>query len=227
MSSRVTAELVVDGRVPSSTVLSPDGRWVVYVVTPMGRVGEHTVSELWVTAVDGDVAPWRLDIPPAHLSSPRWAADSESIFFLSDHASQLHRIGRAGRAVEVLTRWPAGVQNYRPLADPALVAIMAADGKPRGPARLRLLDLRTGRIDVPASFGDRHVVDAVQRPDGGPVAVLTWSTPDLDPGLVHPALHLLDLASGQESDLGPVPAGAHAKSNTAIPACRPGGVSAR
>lgn len=72
-----------------------------------------------------------------------------------------------------------------------------------------LLDLRTGRIDVPAAFGGRHVVDAVQRPDGGPVAVLTWATPELDPGLVHPALHLLDLSSGQVRDLGPVPAGAH------------------
>lgn len=224
--SRLTAELVVDGRVPSSSVLSPDGRWVVYVVTTVGRAGEHTVSELWVTAVDGDVAPWQLDIPPAHLSAPRWAPDSESIFFLSDHAArrtpQLHRISRTGRAVEMLTRCQAGIRDHRPLVDPALVAIMAtdesteqelgrADVQVRGraqPARLRLLDLRTGRIDVPAAFGDRHVVDAVQRPDGGPLAVLTWSTPDLDPGLVHPALHLLDPSSGQVRDLGPVPAGA-------------------
>ncbi len=211
--ARLTAELVVDGRVPSSPVVSPDGRWVAYVVTPIGQSGEHTVSELWVTAVDGGVAPWRLDLPPADVSAPRWAADSDSIFFLSDHAErgtpQLHRIGRAGNAVEVLTRGQEGVQHYRPLADPGIVAVIAADPHSGGRARPRLLDLRTGRLDVAATFGDRHVVDAVQRPDGGPVAVLTWPTPELDPGLVHPALHLLDLSSGQVRDLGPVPAGAH------------------
>ncbi|MFI7678441.1 S9 family peptidase [Actinophytocola sp. NPDC049390] len=223
MPTRLTAELVVDGRVPSSPVVSPDGRWVAYVVAPIGQSGAHTVSELHVTAVDGEVAPTRLDIPPAHLSAPRWAADSESIFFLSDHADrgtpQLHRIGRAGDAMTVLTRWGAGVQNHRPLADPGVVAVIAPDderepddpfvrGRTR-PARLRLLDLRTGRVDVPAAFGDRHVVDAVQRPDGGPIAVLTWPTPELDPGLLHPALHLLDLSSGQVRDLGPVPVDAH------------------
>jgi dipeptidyl aminopeptidase/acylaminoacyl peptidase len=218
----LTAELVVDGRVPSSPALSPDGRWVAYVETPVGRSGEHTVSRLWVTAVGGDTAPSRLEIPSAHLTGPRWMPDSEWILFLSDHATrgrpQLHRVGRAGGAVEVLTRWRTGIQGYRPLAGSPLVAVMAAheerdrtDVEVRGrvrPARLHLLDPRTGRTEVPARFGDRHVVDAVQRPDGGPVAVLTWSTPDLDPGLVHPALHLLDLSSGRVRDLGPVPAGA-------------------
>lgn len=39
--------------------------------------------------------------------------------------------------------------------------------------------------------------------------MLTWSTPELDPGLVDPALHLLDPHSGRVHDLGPVPADAH------------------
>lgn len=102
-ASRLTAEVVMDGRVPSSPVLSPDGRWVVFVVTPVRRSGEHTGERALGHGGRWDVAPWRLDIPPAHLSSPRWAADSESVFFLSDHADrgrpQLHRIGRAGQPV--------------------------------------------------------------------------------------------------------------------------------
>jgi dipeptidyl aminopeptidase/acylaminoacyl peptidase len=227
--SRLTAELVVDGRVPSSPTLSPDGRWVVYVLAPVGRAGEYRVSQLWVAAVDGDEPPRRLDIPPADLSLPRWASDSESIFFRSDRGTaQLHRIGRAGGgAVRVLTDWTSGIDTYRPLADPALVAIVAADeptvdevrrattrddAQVRGhtrPARLRLLNLRTGQIHTPARLDDRHVVDVVQRPDGGPLAVLTWSSPDIDPGLVEPALHLLDPRTGQVRDLGPTSADAH------------------
>ena len=32
----LTAELVVDGAVPKQPEISPDGRWVAYVVAPIG-----------------------------------------------------------------------------------------------------------------------------------------------------------------------------------------------
>jgi dipeptidyl aminopeptidase/acylaminoacyl peptidase len=228
MTPKLTAELVVDGHVPSSPALSPDGQWVAFVVAPMGRAGEQRVSQLWLAAVDGGEPPRQWDIPPADLSLPRWAPDSESVFFLSDRGTaQLHRIGRADNTVRVLTDWASGIDAHRPLADPALVAIIAADeptedelrraadrddaqvrGRAR-PSRLRLLDLRTGRINTPARLADRHVVDVVQRPDGGPLAVLTWSTPDIDPGLVEPALHVVDPRTGQVHDLGATSADAH------------------
>jgi dipeptidyl aminopeptidase/acylaminoacyl peptidase len=229
--AELTAELVVDGRVPSSPVLSPDGRWVAYVLAPVGQVDEHPSSQLWITAVDGSVPPRRLDLRSAQLSSPQWAPDSGSLFFLSDQAvrgtAQLYRIGRVGGSAQALTDWTSGIRAHRALIDPALVAIIAPDeftdeesqrkqarddGQLRGharPARLRLLDLRTGQIRTPAMFGDRHVVDVVPRPDGGPLAVLTWSTPELDPGLVEPALHLLDVHTGVTREIGPTPAGAH------------------
>lgn len=227
----LTAELVVDGRVPSSPVLSPDGRWVAYVLAAVGQAGEHPSGQLWIADVGGSVPPRQLEIPPAHLSTPRWAPDSDSIFFLSDRSTrgtaQLHQIGRAGGSAQVLTEWKGGIHDHRPMADPALVAIIAFDepteqddqrdndrddAQVRGrahPARLRLLDLRTQQIRSPALFGDRHVVDVVQRPDGGPLAVLTWSSPDLDPGLLEPALHLLDPHSDRARDLGPAAVDAH------------------
>jgi dienelactone hydrolase len=86
------------------------------------------------------------------------------------------------------------------------------DAQVRGrahPARLRLLDLRTRQIRSPALFGNRHVVDVVQRPDGGPLAVLTWSSPDIDPGLLEPTLHLLDPHTDHGRDLGPAAVDAH------------------
>jgi len=227
----LTAELVVDGRVPSSPVVSADGRWVVYVLAPVGQAGELPTSQLWVAAVDGRVPPRQLDLPAAQLSCPRWSPDSESIFFRSQRSgpgtAQLHRVARVGGAAPALTAWLGGVDGHRPLADPGLVAIIAADepterdrqrerdrddAQVRGctrPARLRLLDLRTRQLSGPARFGDRHVVEVVQRPDGGPLAVLTWSTPELDPGLLEPALHLLDPDTGVSRDLGPAAADAH------------------
>jgi Tol biopolymer transport system component len=113
VNRELTAELVVDGRVQSSPVLSPDGRWVVYVLAAVGQSGEHPSSQLRVAAVDGSVPPRQLDIQPAQLSSPRWAPDSESIFFLSDRSTrdtaQLHQIGRTGGSAQVLTGWANGI----------------------------------------------------------------------------------------------------------------------
>jgi dipeptidyl aminopeptidase/acylaminoacyl peptidase len=231
VAPELTAELVVDGRVPSSPVVSADGRWVVYVLAAVGQVGELPVSQLWVAAADGCVPPRQLDLPPAQQSRPQWSPDSESIFFRSQRSgpgtAQLHRVGRAGGPAPALTTWMGGVDGHRPLADPGLVAIIAADepterdrGRERDrddaqvrgrtrPARLRLLELRTGQIRSPARFGDRHVVEVIQRPDGGPLAVLTWSTPELDPGLLEPALHLLDPQTGVSRDLGPAAVDAH------------------
>lgn len=217
MRTLLTVELVVDGQVPSAPALSPDGRWVVYVQAPIGRAGERRLSQLWVASLDGE-PPRQLDIPPADLSLPRWAPDSATIFFLSDR--QLHRIGRSDGEVRALTDWAGGIDAYRPLADPALVAIIATDEPTAGgddaqvrgrgrPARLRLLDLRTEQLNTPAQLDDRHVVDVVQRPDGGPLAVLTWSSPDIDPGLVSPALHVVEPRTGQTRDLGPTSADAH------------------
>ncbi|GAA4461512.1 S9 family peptidase [Phytohabitans houttuyneae] len=228
---KLTAELVVDGRVPQALALSPDGRWVAYVVTPAGRAGDHPVSELWVAAVDANSAPRRLARGEAYDSAPRWSADSRSIYFLSDRAergtAQLQRAALAGGAVRPLTRWAGGVSGHLPLADPDLVVVIAADepsdederrvrerddarvyGERVRPDRLRLLDVRSGEVRTPRAFGDRHVVEVVQRPGDGMLAVLTWSTPDIDPGLVEPGLHLLDPDTGAARDLGPAAAGA-------------------
>ncbi len=202
--SRLSAHDVVDSLVPSAPALSPDGRWVVHVVGPVGQAGDRPVRTLWITAVDRSAPPRVL----VTGSAPRWSADSRWVHFLSDHA-QPHRIRRAGGPAESLTTWRGGVEHHRPLADPDLVALLAADehtedrSAPR-PSRLRLLHLRTGLLRTPAAFTDRHVVDVVQRPDGGPLAVLTRSTPDLDPGLLESELHLLDPATGATHDLGAV-----------------------
>lgn len=218
----LTAESVVDGRLPVAPTLSPDGRWVAFLVRTVGQADEHPTSELWIAAVDRSVPPRRLTLGTAE--DPRWALDSQSLFFLSDQGergtAQLHRLRLDSGDTEVLTDWKGGIQGHLPLADPDLVAVVAPDepteederrtrerddarvwGEHVRPAKLRLLDLRTEKISEPS--GDRHVVEVVQRPDGGPLAVLTWPTPELAYGLLHPELHLVDLADGSTRDLGP------------------------
>ncbi|GAA3951306.1 S9 family peptidase [Actinoplanes auranticolor] len=227
----LTAELIVDGRVPQAVALSPDGRWVAYVVAPAGRAGDHPVSEVWVAATDGTEPPRRLTSGEAHDAAPRWAADSRLIYFLSDRAgrgtAQVHRIALGDGVVEALTSWSGGVSGHLPLAAPDLVAVIAADepsaedvrraterddarvwGERVRPDRLRLLDVGSGQIRTPDGFGDRHVVEVTQRPGDGMLAVLSWSSPEVDPGAIEPALHLLDPAGGPARDLGPAAADA-------------------
>ncbi|GLY70431.1 hypothetical protein Atai01_70500 [Amycolatopsis taiwanensis] len=225
----LTAELVVDGRIPQTPVLAPNGLLVCYVLAPTSRIGDHLDTELWLADTNGVTALRRASTDIATESRPRWSLDSDALFFLSDRADrgipQVHRLTLADGTVTALTNWCAGIIDHLPLADANLVALLAEDepteqdarrardrddaivvgeGEPR--ARLRMLDLRTGRVTTPDVFGGRHVVELRQRPDGGPLAVLTQASADKDYGPRTGQLHLFDPVTGTAEDLGTVEA---------------------
>ncbi len=213
----------MDGAAPQQPVISPDGCWVVYAVAPVGWGGERRLSALWVAAADGSSAPRKLTAGTANDSGPRWAPDSASLCFLSDRTGsvQLHRIQLDGGEAEALTGWRGDISDACPLADSLLVAVIATDEPdedherrlaerddavvwgeqlPRG--RLRLLDVSTGQLRVVRGLGDRHVVELAQRPDGGPLAAISWASPEIDPGELTNELHLIDPRTGAVRDLG-------------------------
>jgi dipeptidyl aminopeptidase/acylaminoacyl peptidase len=225
----LTAELVVDGATVQQPVISPDGRWVAYTVLPVGQKTERRLAAIWLAAVDASVPPRPLTPGTAADSAPHWAADSGSVFFLSGVPAQLHRVrlggggegAGPGAGPEVLTGWDGGISAACPLADGASVAVLAADEPTTGdkrrkaqrddavvwpervpPDRLRLLDLATGEMAVVGGLGDRHVAGLVQRPDGGPLAVISWPSPDIDPGYLQSELHVVDPVAGTVLDLG-------------------------
>ncbi|MEU4520260.1 prolyl oligopeptidase family serine peptidase [Amycolatopsis sp. NPDC024027] len=228
----LTAEAVVDRMVPQTPRISPDGRWVVFASSPVGRAGTHPVSGLWVAAADGSEPPRQLSAGDTEDQEPRWSADSGSVYFLSDRAergtAQLYRAGREGGEPEQLTDWGAGLGTYvlmpdgdavvfvapeekAAAADPRVRAVRRTDAGPPAwdtadpSGRLWFLDLRTRAVRPLGDFGPRHVVEAAVRPDGATVAVVTWSVADREPGIFEPGLHLVDPATGARQDLG-VPA---------------------
>src|SRR6202034_418547 len=199
----LTAELVVDGAVPSQPAVSPDGRWVVYAVAPVGRGGEHGLCALWVAAADGSSPPCKLTAGTTADSDPRWAPDSASVFFLSDRTGsrQLYRVRVDGGEGEVLTDWRGEISAAWPLADGRLVSVVATDepteederrraerddafvwGQQLRCGRLRVLDLATGKLRTVDGLGDRHVVELAARPDGGALAAISWAGPETDRG---------------------------------------------
>ena len=216
----VTAELIADGAVPRNPVISPDGRWVAFAVAGFG-VTEPASSALWVAAADATASPRKLADVSAREFVPRWAPDSSSVFLVS--GLQVHRIRLGGGEAEVLTAWRSGIGDLWPLAGGEMVAVAAADGPTerdqrrlaerddaivwaqRMPcARLRLLDLSTGSLRAVDGLAGRHVVEVIQRPDGGPLAVLSWATPEKDVGAADAELHLVDPQTGAAVDLGQI-----------------------
>ncbi|WP_435174587.1 S9 family peptidase [Actinacidiphila sp. bgisy145] len=215
------AELLVDGAVPHSPAVSPDGRLVAYCVEAFDADGGRT-SRLWVGPSDGSAPPAPVVAGFTACERPCWGPDSASLVFRS--GGQLHQVPVNGTAVGAprpLTDRPGGIVDHWPSADGATVAVSALDepggagedsaGDPilwgRGPsARLRLLDLGTRTLRTVDGLGDRHVVDVSQRPDGGPLAVVSWAQPETDPGVFTAELHLVDPGSGAVRGLGPVAA---------------------
>ena len=214
----LTAELFVDSAVPRSPVISPDGTWAAFVVASPGP-SRHPVGTLWVAAADGSSPPRQLACGAACDGVPRWASDSASIFFRSD--GQLHRIRLGSSESEVLTAWRGGIADHRPLAGGEVIAVIAADepsaedqrrqtegddaivwGERASQCRLRLLHLGTRKLRVVDRLGARHVVESIQRPDGGPLAVITWARPEIDPGTFTAELHIVDPVTGAVQDLG-------------------------
>src|SRR4051812_29593 len=129
--AELSEELVVDGSTPTTPVLSPDGRWVAFIVAPVGQADELQVSALWIARADGSEPPRQLTGGAVQVSSPRWSPDSEWIFFMSDRSergtAQLQRIRPAGGDVEALTTWRGGIRDHHPLAEPDQTAVIAPD----------------------------------------------------------------------------------------------------
>ncbi|MBO0806597.1 MAG: PD40 domain-containing protein, partial [Nocardiopsaceae bacterium] len=69
--------------------------------------------------------------------------------------------------------------------------------------RLRLLDLDSGELTVVGELAERHVADVAQRPDGGPLAVVSWDCPEFDPGAFTSRLHVVGAGDGAGPPGGP------------------------
>ncbi|MCC6626659.1 MAG: PD40 domain-containing protein, partial [Chloroflexi bacterium] len=104
--AELTAEMVVNGRVPSEPQVSPDGRLVAYTVAPLGRSEEHPRSAIWLALADGSQSPRQLTAGLAQDHRPRWSPDGRWLFFLSDRAERgtaaLYRLALDGGEAEPL-----------------------------------------------------------------------------------------------------------------------------
>ncbi len=96
----------------SDPQVSPDGRYVAYVVAETNLEADNRRSDLWlIDLTASDAAPRRLTQNPANDSSPRWSADNKFIYFLSSRSgsSQVWRLPLAGGEATQVTDYPRDV----------------------------------------------------------------------------------------------------------------------
>jgi dipeptidyl aminopeptidase/acylaminoacyl peptidase len=112
-------DLVMMDRV-SDPVLSPDGRQVAFQVRETDYAANKGVNGIWVVPTSGG-KPLRLTDKTTNATSPRWAPDGGSVYFLAakDGVSQLWRVGAKGGAPSQVSWSPLDVNSFK----------LAPDGK--------------------------------------------------------------------------------------------------
>ncbi len=108
----ITHEDVWLARRLGGPVLSPDGKWVVVLVTEPAYDPKDQASDLWLLASDGSTPPRRLTASKTGESGATWSPDGKSLAFAAqrngDEASQIYVLdmehgGEAQRVTAVST----------------------------------------------------------------------------------------------------------------------------
>jgi len=100
----------------SDPQLSPDGRYLVYVLRETDMDANKGRTDLWLLDLKANGAPpRRLTENPANDSSPRWAPDSRTIYFLSTRSgsSQVWRLSLDGGESAQVTSYPLDVGSLK------------------------------------------------------------------------------------------------------------------
>lgn len=125
----------------SDPQVSPDGRFVAYVLRETDLEANRGRSDLWLADLDAPgAAPRRLTRDPANDTSPRWAPDGRAIFFLSARSgsSQVWRLPLAGGDAAAVTSLPQDVDSFKvsPVGDRLVFSMAVKPPSKAGEAAL-------------------------------------------------------------------------------------------
>ena len=135
----------------SSPRVSPDGRWVAFIVTKPDFDDNHNDSELWLAdAVAGRAHA--LTFERHAVSSPQWSPDGTTLGFMAPDRldrPQVWLLPMSPGEARVLTHSPTGVEHFSWRPDGQAIAFAAADTTP----------MRTGESRHIATFrvGDQDL----------------------------------------------------------------------
>jgi dipeptidyl aminopeptidase/acylaminoacyl peptidase len=205
-------------------VLSPDGRWVAYIVSdpPDTSEGLRTnSSDIWITDFEGKRPPRRYTFTTGNETSPRWSPDGQWIAFISERGGtrQLWRIKLAGGESEQITDFESGVGGFRWSPDGKQFAVTVKESVPARMqeeresgkdervidsqdrvSRLWIIDSSSGEGD-PVTPDDLHIQEFAWSPDGGWIALIASDRPRSNEMYFHSRLELMSAADGSREIL--------------------------
>jgi acylaminoacyl-peptidase len=114
--------------------LSPDGRWLAYVVRSTDWEGNRGVNALWMIDCQAEqLPPRRLEISDKPASHPRWSPDSRWLYYLSSRSGspQVWRTDADGAIAAQVTALPIGVNSFR-LSPDGMTLVLALTVAPAG-----------------------------------------------------------------------------------------------
>ena len=110
----------------SDPQVSPNGRYVVYVQRETDLEANRGRNDLWLVDLEAAASkPRRLTQNSANDTHPRWAADGNSIYFLSSRAGsmQIWRLPMAGGEAVQITDYPLEIGSFRFSPDGERIAL--------------------------------------------------------------------------------------------------------
>lgn len=212
----ITPEDIVQIRQVADPQISPDGKWVVFVVRePSGKKQPQEMmnSEIWIAPSDGSIDPRKFAFGPKKESMPRWSPDGSHLAFLSDrHAggkNQIYVMSVSGGEAEPITEMPEGVEDFQWLAGSSAIAFTSKDAlaaeeqKRRAEgddeivlddtihySRLYEMDLKS-RVLKTVTLPDENVNEFDYSPDGFSALISISKTPKIDDVYFHSSLVIL------------------------------------
>ncbi|MFH2004585.1 MAG: S9 family peptidase [Bacteroidota bacterium] len=111
----------------SDPQLSPDGKWIAYVITEVNKAENKSNSDIYLMPSTGG-KPRKLTTSPSSDANPRWSPNGKSLAFVSGRSgdSQIWLIDVSGGEARQLTKISTGASNPVWSPDGKMIAFVSS-----------------------------------------------------------------------------------------------------